>query len=150
MAVKPVNDQILLRINFTLRQGFAYIFNEMQLTIVVDTATDWDANAQLFFGDVSRNLAGHRQRVPVPMSSFGFNGVDLQARSSLLQAGMFPRTPMQTPDGVSTINMNCSYQNLAAAVEAAGTVSFNASFFVFDLEQIQFFPANWSQSVTPR
>ena len=38
LAAKPINDEIMLRINMTLRAGKAYVFNELQLSLVVDTA----------------------------------------------------------------------------------------------------------------
>ncbi len=150
MAAKPVTDQLLFRVNFSLLAGKAYVFNEMQLTIVVDTANQWENVGQLFFGFNSRALAGVDQRIPITMVNFGNNGADLQLLSSQYLAGQVPRTPMQTPDGSATINLNMSAMNLHTDVGAAGTVDFNISFFEYDLEQIQFFPVNWTQAVATR
>lgn len=145
-----MDDTILLRVNFTLLAGFAYVWNELAATIEVDTASDWDSPSQLFMGNFSRVLKNFRQRIPVSLALMGFNGVDRQTRGAAMPLGLLPRTPIQTPDGLATMNFHWAAQNTAAAVGAAGEVSFAASFFEFDLDQIQFFPANWSQSVTPR
>lgn len=151
LAAKPVNDTILLRVNWVLRAGKAYVFNEISLTLsALDTASDWDLVAQLFLGSNSRVLDGVDQRIPVPMVLMGNNGIDKQIVASSTSAGMFPRTVLQTPDQVATINMNISIQNTAAAVAAAAALDFYASFFEYDLEQAQYFPLNSAVAVISR
>lgn len=134
-----------------MRSGKAYVWNELSIDAEgLDTASDWDTQAQLFMGDFSRVLSFHRQRIPIQLVLVGSNGVDKQILCSKMTTGLLPRTPIQTPDQNSTMNFHCSLQNVAAAAGAAGEINFYASFFEYDLDQIQFFPANWSQSVTTR
>lgn len=151
LAAKPVNDTILLRINFDLLPNRAYVFNEMQLTLFdLDTASDWDTVAQLFFENHGRAMAGVRLRMPIQMVLMGNNGVDKQILGSRVLAGELPRTPIVASDSSNVLNFNISLQNTAAAVAAAAVVSFFISFFEFDLDQVQFFPVNVSPSVSTR
>lgn len=140
LAAKPVDDEILLTINFTLPGGFGFLMNELHLNIEVDTASDWGDTAVL------------RQSRPTPQLNLfdyftvfdfplvGRNGVQEQLRCTQTPSGTLIRTPFVPVVSGSTQSM--SAQNTAAAVGAAGVLNFVASFWAYDLEQIAWWPTH--------
>lgn len=149
-AVKPVNDDMLLNIAFSLPGNFAYVLNEMHMNFLNNRAADWSDNAYLILSNYARNALNLDARYPIAMGLFSLAGTFLDSRGLMLPAGLLPRTPLQTPDSVSAVSGALNATNFQSTASTAGVLNFEVSFFQFDLDQIQFFPANFSQAVTTR
>ncbi len=148
LAAKPVNDTILLSINFTLPGGFGYVLAEISLNIEVDTATDWNANAMFLMAAPTPEATLIDVRMPIEMASTGNGGVDLGVRASRIPSGTLSRIPIMP--GQSGTFTSLRYANLAAAVGAAGTVDAYCAFWQYDLEQMEYFPAHMATNVVGR
>ncbi len=148
LAAKPVNDTELLSIAMTLPSGFGYVLAEVHFNINVDTADDWNAYAEFIIAGPTAALSGVDYRLPLEMVNTGNGGVLLDVRTAKIEAGVLSRIPIiPAQAGVFT---QIRYANLAAAVQAAGTVDAVVSFWEYDLEQISYYPAHSALSVFSR
>jgi len=138
LAVKPVNDTILLTISLTLPSGFAYVLNEFHVNIQVDTASDWHGEGQWRLSQTSPANLGFDYRFPIPFILTSQNGVDLAGRGTRVDPATVTRTPIIPLQGGATQSVH--FVNLAAAVQAAGTVDSVISFWEYDLNQAVYFP----------
>ncbi len=148
LAAKPVNDTILLSINFTLPGGFGYILAEISFNLECDTATDWNANAMFLMAAPTPESTAVDVRMPIEMASTGNGGVDLGVRLSKIPAGTLSRIPIMP--GQSGTFTSLRYANLAAAAQAAGTVDAIVAFWQYDLEQMENYPAHMAANVVGR
>jgi len=96
------------------------------------------------------NMKNLDMRIPLTLAGASNDAVSNETKALVRVAGSLWRTPIQTPDGVSAISLALNAVNLAATVASAGVVNFEMNFFQFDLDQIQFFPANWTLATATR
>lgn len=148
LAAKPVNDQELLTITMNLPIGFGYILAEIHLNINVDTADDWNEFAELIVSNPTIQTAGVDYRLPIAMANTSNDAAALNVRTSNIPAGVLSRIPIIPAQ--ASVFTQIRYTNLAAAVQAAGTVDAVVSFWEFDLEQISYFAAHSAMNVLTR
>lgn len=140
LAAKPVNDTELLTVGWTLPGGFGYVLNEMHFNIEVDTASDWETTVVWRLSQPNPQLQGMDYLHVIQFALGGRNGLAELVRSTGQISAQMVRTPLIPRSTGSTQAMSAS--NLKAAVQAAGEVNFVASFWEYDLEQIQYFPVH--------
>jgi len=145
---KPITDDYLLSISWTLPGGFAYLMNELHCNLQVDTASDFTAFAHVRMSNTSKANADFDYRIPIDFPLFSQNGSTLGVRGTQVPSGVLTRTPIIPPGGVSTASF--SVTNLAAPAQVAGNVDFVVSFWEFDLEQAVYFPLHSALGVLPR
>ncbi len=148
MAAKPVNDTILLSISFTLPGGFAFVIADLEFNIVVDTASDWNANAQWLVAAPTPQTLLVDFRTPIAMDLTANSGTANGVRAARVSAGVLNRAPILP--GQSGTFTSLRYTNLAAAAGAAGTVDAAVSFWEYDLEQISYYPVHSAASMYAR
>lgn len=146
--IKPINDDFLLAIGLTLPGGFGYIINEMHLNVIVDTASDFDAVGHWRISDSSPANADFDYRMPFDFVLFSQNGSTNGVRASQIPSGILTRTPIVPLSSGAT--QTVAVTNRADPAQAGGTVDFVASFWEYDLEQMQFFPAHMALNVVGR
>ncbi len=142
-----MNDTELLIIQFSLPAGFGYVFNELNVNIVVDTATDWENRGVWRLDQTSSANADFNYRIPLDFLTVIANGVDAQVRTTKIN-NTLTRTPIVPRASGAT--QQIIFSNVAAAVQAAGVVNALCSFWEFDLQQMQYFPAHTALSTTTR
>ncbi len=147
LAVKPVNDTMLLTVSFTLPGGFGYVLNEAHANIVVDVAEAFENVAQLRISQPSQALADFDYRMSLPFQATSQDGVTTGVRATRINSGFLARTPIVPVTGATA---SLSMTNLAAAAGAAGTIDAVISFFEYDREQLVWYPANSVQNVATR
>ncbi len=147
VTAKPVNDQEELIISLILPGSFAYRWVDFAWHLSQDVAFDWNTRGYIEITNGIRNLElGMTQNhvvvlddiVVVPGASERITartGVDPVIRY-IIQAPSI--NPLATP----TITFKAT--NQTAAVGAAGTTNFYASFFEYDLEQVEAFPVHYA------
>ncbi len=148
LALKPVNDTELLSVSVTLPQGFGWVLNEVHLQIIQDQAGAFEDELALVIANSSRANVDFSYHIPIPFVNYSNNGTNLQARASRVPAGILPRTPI-VPAGIATL-VQLRASNLSATVASAGTVDALLSFWMFDLQQLQYFPAHVAEAVVTR
>ncbi len=148
LALKPVNDTELLDVIVTLPSGFGYVINELNVNITQDRAASFEAEGVLIITDSSRQNQDFDYRIPIPFINFSNQGTNLQARATRVPAGSLTRVPIIPGAAATTLRLR--FSNLDATVAAAGVVNALMSFWEFDLQQLQYFPAHVSESVTTR
>lgn len=148
MAVKPINDQYLLTVDFTLPGGFGYVLNELHLNIEVALQQNF---ADAVVWRLSEATPATRSMVYLHVIAFpsgGRNGVSNLVRSTVVPAGSLTRTPIIP--GSTGATQALSVQNLTAAATTAGEVNAVISFWEYDLEQIAYFAPHSGLNTVPR
>ncbi len=147
LTAKPVNDSYDLQFTCSLPAGFAHVCSSLNFEIAVDTATDFDAVAS---GRVFNGLAnvppGNTQFATFAMS----NVPDLVANDPkrILNFSLgslrewFPNPIVKSP-GAAGHSFLLNYHNSAAAVQAAGLLSFHLNVYQYELNQAVRFPLNF-------
>jgi len=148
LAAKPVNDDLLLTVNWTLPGGFGYILNELHLNIVVDRAIDYREWGILRVSSVSTALTGFDYRYPIFTEAMSNAAGANNVRGTYVRAGTLMRTPIVPGQAGSTASL--SFANQVDTVQAAGTVDALISFWEYDLEQIVWYAANMAIGVMAR
>ncbi len=153
---KPVNDQQELIIGMTLDGQFAYRWIDLAFSLIQDVANDWQSRGYVELTNAIRNLeAGSTQRhviifddlirIPTPVEM-------LASRAPSALVSDIPRYVIQTPASSAGASPVITFKatNQAAAVGAAGTCDFYASFYEYDIEQAERFPLHYANLVLQR
>ncbi len=144
---KPVNDDIRLSITGSLPPNFAYVISALSFIIEVDTATDWTSFCRFrIFNGIPNGPPSNEQ---VARFNFSFNsmGVAIMPNSRILEfsAGSlrewFPQ-PIVRSAGAAGLSFTLLAGNGANAVQAAGAMFFNLSFYQYELNQAVRYPLN--------
>lgn len=154
LAAKPVNDSIDLTFTCSLPSGFAYVLSTLSFEIGVDTASDWDAVARgRVFNGLPNAPIGNIQVAPFAMSNVPNTVAGDPQRVlnfSLGCLGDWYSGVIVRPPAAVGHSFILQYHNSAAAVQAAGTISFNLSVYQYELNQAQRFPLNFPTPVGRR
>ncbi len=148
LALKPINDTLLLTVSWTLPPNFGYILNEMYLNIIVDKAFEWRDTGQYRLSQASSATAGASYRVPIEFALASNAAAGTTLRMTRIRAGELPRTPIVTQQVGTTAVM--AFTNENANAEAAGTVDAIISYWEYDLEQLQNYPPHSAANVVTR
>ncbi len=136
LTAKPVNDSQELIITCVLNPSFAYRLVDFTCSAIQDVANDWRSRGYL---EVTNAIRG------IPLTSqtmrHSVNLEDSQRNVSAIEmwiarAGRgdsFPAYIIQPAGGVVGFTFNAN--NQTAAVGAAGTIDFLASFLEYDIAQ---------------
>lgn len=147
VSAKPSNDQQNIVIALDLPFQFAYRMIELTCHVFQDVAGDWSTSTLLDVTNAIRQLEqGTVQRHP-GTSTIGtrrnvqvFWAIDMTVPRYIMQS---------TRPGVSpTITFEAGNDNASAG--AAGTVNFYASFFEYEIEQVQMYPIHYPALVLER
>ncbi len=146
---KPVNDQQELIIGLSVDSAFAYRWIDLAFHLSQDVAHDWNARGYLELTNAIRNLEpGMTQNhvvvfddvVVVPGATERLTartGVDPVVRYII-------QVPPSSAVGSAPI-ITFKASNETAAVGAAGTCNFYASFYEYDIEQVEMYPTHYAQ-----
>ncbi len=148
LAAKPVNDDLLLTISWTLPAGFGYILNELHVNIIDDRAIDFRDDGIWRIGNTTAATQGMNYRYPIPWRAMSQAAAGNDVRGTAIPAGTLLRTPIIPGQGATTNSL--SFTNSVDTVAAAGTVNAVISFWEYDLEQIQYFAAHSAVGVFVR
>jgi len=154
LAAKPLYDKLMLSFSFSLPHNYAYLLNELNVSVDCDTASDWDDVGHLRLPSTSTANRGFDYQVPLDFTLYsrhatGPLGTAGQTmRSTQINSGQLPRTPIVPTEFMATSSM--IFCNRVDAAQAAGTVDALISFWEFDLEQIQFYPIHMAANVVAR
>lgn len=145
LTAKPVNDVINLQITCSLPPAFAYVVSAINFMITVDTATDWNPTARFRAFDGMPNAApNNTQNAVFSMANYDNASVNDDRRILTFQFGgireWFPNPVYAPPGGFPSLILN--YDNAAAAVQAAGTMSFALTCYQYELNQAVRYPLN--------
>ncbi len=146
LDAKPVNDQINVTWTCSLPDNFAYVLAAVTMEIAVDTATDWNATARFrIFNGLPNGVIGNNQVGMFDMADVASTSSADPQRVLTYRSGtpreMFPLPVTKTPGAVGH-SFILQYSNVAAAVQAAGTQSFQLSAYQYDLTQAVRYPLN--------
>jgi len=142
VPAKPLNDQINLQVAVDLPTTFAYRLISMVAAIRIDEGQDWDSVGQLQITNGMRGQAlGQVNRHPI-----------LSERTLSFSVITPEQLYFMSPDkGLPTYIIQSLRTNVAPVVDfrfsnqntedsAAGVINFFASFFEYDIEQVQMYP----------
>lgn len=154
LSAKPVNDSIDLTITCSFPNGFAYVLSALSFELQVDTATDWDVRARgTVFNGLPNVAPGNNQPAIFEMANVPSTAAGDPRRILAYGAGAlrdwFSGVIVKSPQAVGH-SFILQYHNSAAAVQAAGTMSFNLTCYQYELNQAVRFPLNWPFPVGPR
>ncbi len=155
ISIKPVNDQQELNIGLTLDGNFAYRWIDLMWSLDQDVAFDWNTRGYLELTNVIRNLElGMTLRHVVVMDDVTIvpgGGERIMARTGVDPVPAM-RYIIQTPAAFPTASPVISFKatNQTAAAGIAGTTNFYASFYEYDIEQVEMFPIHYAQLTLDR
>ncbi len=155
-SVKPVNDQMDIFLTATLPENFAYIISKFSYQLVVDTASDWDAEVEL---RLLNHIPGQPNGIAELISCqapLKVNATRNDAKTVLshtVNLAMFTgpfwkADPPLTSGGTPTFRVH--HSNTAAAVGGAGFVTSHCEFLEYDLTQAQRYYINTPYPVLTR
>lgn len=148
LAAKPINDDEVLSVTWTLPGGFGYVLNELHLNIQQDVQSDWDNRGHWRLSQSSQANLNFDYRIPIDFLSFvGSVGSLTELRATKIN-GILTRTPI-IPRVTGATN-SLHFVNLADPAGAAGTVDALISFWEYDLQQLQYFPVHMASGVFNR
>ncbi len=144
---KPINDDLVINITGSLPQNFAYIFNSISWNIIVDRAADFfDVMRFRIFNGLPNGTNGSQQ-----VAMFNFTNLSptaaLIANQRVLEfsrgnvSDWYPNV-LIPPAPSQAMSFTISAFNAEDAAQAAGTQSFSASFYQYELNQAVRFPLN--------
>ncbi len=152
LDAKPVNDSIDLTFTCSLPSGFAYMVSALAFEIAVDTASDWDAVARFrIFNGLPNVAPGNTQVSSFEMASNPTTVAGDPQRVLTFGGGTLRNwypNPVVKSTGAAGHSGILQYHNSAAAVGAAGTISFNLSFYQYELNQAIRYPLNFPLPVS--
>ncbi len=147
-AVKPINDDLLLEVPFTLPSGFGYLLNEVHLNVNSNQAGQMEAFAVFSLFQTSSANRNFDYRQPIAMELGGIGGTSNNFRMSRIAAGNLTRVPIVPP--AAGANGILSYTDRFDPAATAGTIDALISFWEYDLEQIVYFPVHMAANVVGR
>ncbi len=141
LSAKPLNDQQNVIIAIDLPIQFAYRMIEMNVHFQQDVAGDWDPACLLDVVNGIRNLGGFGRRQLHP--GIWVNTIRRNTQGIMAIDFPVPRYIMQAiaPSTAPTITFEASNNTAAAAL--AGTVDFLATFYEYEIEQVQMYPVHY-------
>lgn len=142
LDAKALNDDAILRLTATLQPNFGYVFADWSLQIDQDRAADWGNQATVNFQSFLR-IPGANS-VALQMTWFDdFSVHELSSTSKVVRhLNRHPSFPMINTAGDSGIRVTLGAFNAVDTAALAGVVNAFATFWQFDLEQIQKYPVN--------
>ncbi len=147
VSAKPVNDDLVLNITGSLPQNFAYILNSVSWNIVVDRAADFfDVTRFRIFNGLPNGTNGSEQVATFNLSDVSPTAAII-ANQRVLNFSLgtvtswFPNV-LIPPGPSQAMSFTLSAFNAENTVQAAGTQSFSASFYQYELNQAVRFPLN--------
>lgn len=145
LTAKPVNDSMILNITSGLPTNFAYVLCSLSFQIQVDRATDWHTNLRFrMFNGLPAASAGNEQ---ISVFNFEFyapgSGVTAQRILDYSKGDIRTWYPNPLwPKRAEPMSFTLQAGNVAATVQAAGTMLFHAAFYQYDLTQALRYPLN--------
>ncbi len=152
ISAKPLNDTAELIISLDLDANFAYRWIDLFWDLTQDAAFDWNARSYIEITNGIRNLpSGFTLRHPVVNDDITV--VPGPSERIMARTGVDPviRYIIQTTvaSGFAPI-ITFKASNETAAAALAGTTDFYASFYEYDIEQVETFPIHYAQLVLDR
>ncbi len=149
ITAKPVNDTAELIIGINLDGNFAYRWIELVWSLTQDVAFNWNNRAYLELTNAIRNLeigaTQHHVVVNDDVTVVPGPSERIIARAQQFVSNL-PRyiiqTPAVNPAATPVISFKASNENVA--VGAAGTTNFLASFYEYDIEQVEMYPIHYA------
>ena len=143
LSAKPVNDSQELQVIMDLPIEFAYRMVDGILTINQDVANDWENTGYLEVTNAIRGMPPGQvnRHLITATDTVRFSPAVAQQLSVV---DKLPTYIMQSNrQGVAAGGPDWRMINLNAGVGAAGTIEFYATFFEYDIEQVQMFPVHF-------
>ncbi len=141
IALKPINDQLLVQMTGVLPPNFGYVMNDANFSVAVSAVQTWhpdmNLNLQNFYrgGSETIGLSGNWPQ--------GFDTISvLSDLRAMNREQPWPAFPLIGTAGTTGIQFVLSAWNADAAANPAGVLNAYLSFWQFDLEQIRKFPIN--------
>ncbi len=147
-AIKPINDDYLLTVPVVLPQGFGYVLAELNMSVVVDTAVDFQGNAVWRVSNAAQATQGFSYRYALSFQQISINGSTIGARTTRYEAGQLSRVPILPQIAGAVQSLSCS--NLSDPAMAAGTCDALVSFWEYDLQQLQYYFVHSAMNVVGR
>lgn len=140
---KPSTDQQELDVTMALDSKFAYRLVDFNASLLQDVANDWLNRAYFEVSDAVRDLpAGSTQRHTVNLEDTRRNTSALEMWIARMGRGdSFPAYVIQSVGGLP-IACHFFATNQTSAAGLAGTLDFFASFFEYEIEQVQRWPVH--------
>ncbi len=140
LDAKPEGDQQHLRISGVLPQGFAYQFVQIGMSIEQDVAANWQSRPMMRIVNWTPDTIAGVHLVFVLEDSFEFADAGAVSPVTVLRGlgeeGSHPLAKqIMFQPGRGIMSFSLLAVNEVAAVGAAGTVDFQASFLEYDLNQ---------------
>ncbi len=147
IAAKPDADSEELTISLILPGSFAYRWVDFVWSLTQDVAFDWNTRGYIEITNGIRNLElGATQHHAVVLDDITV--VPGQSERIMARTGVDPviRYIIQAPsiNPLATPVITFKAVNQTSAIGAAGTTNFFASFFEYDLEQVEAFPVHYA------
>lgn len=149
ISAKPVNDTAELIIGIGLDGNFAYRWIELVWSLTQDVAFNWNSRAYVELTNAIRNLeisaTQHHVVVLDDVTVVPGPSERIIARGQQFVTNI-PRYIIQTPaiNAAATPVVTFKASNENVAVGAAGTTNFLASFYEYDIEQVQMYPIHYA------
>ncbi len=147
ITAKPVNDTAELIIGMTLDTSFAYRWIDLAWDLTQDVAFNWNNRGYVEITNGIRNLvSGMTQRHVVVMDDVNIvptAGERIMARTGVDPLVRYIIQTTQESGFAPIITFKASNENVA--VGAAGTTNFYASFYEYDIEQVEMYPVHYAQ-----
>lgn len=149
ISAKPLNDTAELVISLILDGNFAYRWIELVWSLTQDVAFNWNNRQYLELTNSIRNLeigaTQHHVVVSDDVTVVPGPSERIIARAQQFVSNI-PRyiiqTPAVNPQATPVITFKASNENVA--VGAAGTSNFLASFYEYDIEQVEMYPIHFA------
>ncbi len=153
ISAKPNADQQELIVSLVFEQNFAYRMADFTASLLQDVANDWITRGYFELTNAIRNTeSGSTQRHAIILDDATIVPGGGEAWFARAAAEInLPRYVIQALPGTQAapiVTFKATNQN--AAVGAAGTFNFYASFFEYDIEQVERFPVHWPMQTWAR
>ncbi len=155
ISIKPLDDEQELIIGISLDGNFAYRWIDLMWTLDQDVAFDWNTRGYLELTNAIRNLElGMTLRHVVVLDDVTI--VPGGAERIMARTGVDPvpgmryiiQTPAAHPTSTPIITFKATNQSAAAGV--AGTTNFYASFYEYDIEQVEMYQMHYASLTLDR
>jgi len=141
VPAKGLNDQLNLQVLTNLPLTFAYRLISFTAAILIDEGQGWDNVGQLQITNGMRGAApGQVNKHPLVSERTNSFSVITPEQLYFLTANGLPTYMIQAVrPGVAPV-VDFRFSNQATEDSAAGTIEFFASFYEYEIEQVQMFP----------
>ncbi len=148
ISAKPLNDTAELIIGMSVDPSFAYRWIDLMWSLDVDAAFDWNARSYVELTNAIRNLETGMTLRHVVVSD-DVTVVPGPSERIMARTGVDPvvryiiQVPPSAPVGTAPV-ITFKASNETAAASLAGVTSFYASFYEYDVEQVEMFPIHYA------